>query len=262
MVLVGGAALVVAVHPDPFGGWGLLALGPLLFLPAYALVFRTPPRGRRVAAASVAALAYALVYGVVAGLGDESLREVRRAVYVGLPALGLVVMLVCLAAVELAGAMAEWRQSAHHPEEPRAGRAATRLVVAAAVAMTAWGIVVGTGLADPRVVVADARGGPSGVAEVRCEGEDTFVSTPTVHAQADGVRIRALNRGGGEIWLEYDLDGGSNGGGAELLEPGTSELLVRAPEQSLGVACTKRGDGTASKHATMTVVRQSSASRG
>ena len=100
MVLVGGAALVVAVHPDPFGGWGLLALGPLLFLPAYALVFRTPPRGRRVAAASVAALAYALVYGVVAGLGDESLREVRRAVYVGLPALGLVVMLVCLAAGE------------------------------------------------------------------------------------------------------------------------------------------------------------------
>lgn len=187
MILVGGAALVVAVHPDPFGGWGLLALGPLLFLPAYALVFRTPPRGRRVAAASVAALAYALVYGVVAGLGDESLREVKRAVYVGLPALGLVVMLVCLAAVELAGAMAVWRQSAHHPEEPR---------------------------------------------------------------------------GDGEIWLEYDLDGGSNGGGAELLEPGTSEVLVRAPEQSLGVACTKRGDGTASKHATMTVVRQSSASRG
>lgn len=254
VVFTAGSALVVAVHPEPFGGWGVWALGPLLVLPAYAFVFRTPPRGRRLAAASSAALAYALLYGAVAGLGDESVGWVARAVYLGLPALGLAAMLACFVAVELAGAVGAWRRPAPHADEPRWDRATTRLVACATGALAVWTVVTGTGLDEPRLLVAEATSEPSGIAHVRCEGEDTFVATPTVLAQANGVRIRVENGGGGEIWLEYDLDGGSNGGGAELLDPGTSELVVRAPEKTLGVACTERGDGTASKHATITVV--------
>jgi hypothetical protein len=72
--------------------------------------------------------------------------------------------------------------------------------------------------------------------------------------QPDGVHVEVKNDSEEDIWLEYQVDGDSGGGGAELVEPGVSFVAIRLPASSIGVACTKRGDGTSSAHATMAIV--------
>jgi hypothetical protein len=48
--------------------------------------------------------------------------------------------------------------------------------------------------------------------------------------------VRIANRTDDELWLEYEIDGGSGGGGGELVPPGISERVISIPARSIGVA--------------------------
>jgi hypothetical protein len=257
-VFTGGFVLVLAVHPDRFSGWALWALSPLLLSFAYLLVFRAPPqRGRLYAAAAVAG-GYSVVYGIAAGFGDEGYTDVARIVYLFLPALGVLLTFAYVAVVELICGLAATRST----DGPASFDALPfgRAVLVATALVSAWTTFAVTGWTNPKVVVAaDAGKDPAGTAQVRCEGEDTYLLTTTVLTQEDGVHVRVDNRSGRELWLEYEIDGGSHGGGAELVGPGVSERRIFIGGSSIGLACSRRGDGSASDYATMAVVNAGAA---
>jgi hypothetical protein len=258
-VFAGGCLLVIAVHPDRFSGWALWALGPELFYLAYLLVFRAPPQRLRVRAASAVAVGYSAVYGLAAGLGDESYTDVARLVYLFLPAVGLAAMLACLVIVEFVAAFVVMRSASPSTEEAgqtRATPAPGRAMLVAALVVGGWATFALTGWASPKVVVANVSrdAPPPLVAEVRCDGNDTYVLAPTVVTQRDGVHLRIDNRSGGDVELEYEIDGGSGGGGGELLPPGVSERLISFPAETVGVACREESRSSPSKYATMKVI--------
>jgi hypothetical protein len=228
----------------------------LLYL-AYLLVFRTPPQTLRVWAASAVAVGYSAAYGLAAGVGDESFTDVARLVYVFLPALGLAGILACFAVVELVAAAVSLRSPSEgvEPPPPRRGPpSAGRSLVVAALVLGAWSTFAVTGWGSPKVVVAaDDGGAPPTVAEVRCEGDDTHLLTPVVVTQPDGVHLRIENRKPGAVELEYEVDGGSGGGGGEVLPPGVSHRVVPFAADTVGVACVV-GSGGVSAYAAMTVL--------
>jgi hypothetical protein len=256
-VFAGGLLLVLAVHPERFSGWALWALSPLFVYFAYLLTFRGPPQRTRMYVAAAVAGGYSGIYGLTAGFGDESYTDLARAVYLFLPALGLLAMIVCIPVVELLGALATAR-SERQGGESRAPLNALPFgpaVLVATALIGAWTTVALTGWASPKVVVAsDEANGPALVARVRCEGGDTHLLTPTALRLQDGVHVRIDNRTDGELWLEYEIDGGAHGGGAELIAPGVSERLISIPGRSIGVVCSQEGNGNASAYATMVVV--------
>ena len=256
-VFAGGFLLVLAVHPERFSGWALWALSPLFAYFLYLLVFRTPPQRGRMYAATAAAGGYSLVYGLAAGLGDESYTDIARAVYLVLPVLGLLALIACIPLVELHSALATARSE---PEGHRGRASFDALPVAPAVLLFAalmggWTTLAITGWASPTIFVAQDEGqGPALVARVRCDADDTYLLTPTAVRHEDGVHVRVANRTDGERWLEYEIDGGTHGGGAELVVPGVSEFPISIPGNSIGVACSRQGNGDASDYATMAVV--------
>lgn len=255
-VFAGGCVLVVAVHPDRFTGWALWALSPLFFQLAYLLAFRMPPRRARMVTASVAATGYSALYVLVAGLGDESYRDVGQLVYVLLPALGVCSMFACLVVIEVSGALRVLAFRSRRTKPRGDALPVGRALAVAAVVMGGWAIVASTGWDRSELVVAEARAGAPDpfVARVRCEGEDTHLLTPRVVAQADGVHVRVDNPHDGDIWLEYEIDGGSGGGGGALLPHGASEHVIRIPAASIGVVCHEQ-DRSSPGYAAMTVVR-------
>jgi hypothetical protein len=258
-IFTGGCLLVIAVHPDRFSGWALWALGPEIFYLAYLLAFRTPPEDLRVGAASAVVVGYSAGYGLVAGLGDESYTDIARLVYLFLPALGLAAMLACLVIVEFIAAFVGVRSASLGSEETAATTAAPtpgHALLVAALVMGGWATFAMTGWGSPKVAVAeDGDGGVSPlVAEVRCDGNDTHLLTPTVVTRRDGVHVRINNRSGGEVELEYEIDGGSGGGGGELVPAGVSERLISFPAETIGVACREKGRSSPSKYATMKVI--------
>jgi hypothetical protein len=208
-------------------------------------------------AAAVAAGGYSAVYGLAAGLGDESYTDVARAVYLFLPALGLLALIACIPLVEFHSALATARSE---PEGRRGTASFDALPVApaalvAAALMGGWATFALTGWASPKVFVAQDEGqGPALVARVRCDGDDTYLLTPTAVRHEDGVHVRVANRTDRERWLEYEIDGGAHGGGAELVVPGAAEFLISIPGNSIGLACSRQGNGDASDYATIAVV--------
>lgn len=258
-VFAGGCLLVIAVHPDRFSGWALWALAPELFYLAYLLAFRTPPQSLRVAVASAVAVGYSALYGLVAGLGDESYTAIARLAYLFLPGLGLAAMLACLVVVEVIAAFVVVRSMSLGAEKTRPSRATPtpgRSLLVAALVMGGWATFAITGWGSPKVVVAgeaaDAR--PPYVAEVRCQGNDTYLLTPKVATRQDGVHVRIENRSEGEVEFVYKIDGGSGGGGGELLPRGVSDVLISFPAEKVGVACRDTGRSSPSDYATVRVV--------
>jgi hypothetical protein len=252
-IFLGGFALVLAAHPDRWSGWAVWAVSPPLLYFLYLLAFRGPPQRLRLLVAGSVVSGYALAYALVAGLGDESHRAVAQVVYLGLPTLGLLALVACVPGVELVGAIASARTSPSETQPFQALPLRQGFVGGALVAV--WATLMLTGWSRPNVAVADdAPRKTAGVAEVRCAGQDTLLSTPAVFRQTDGIHVQVTNTGNQEIWLEYEVDEGSGGGGAELVPPGISARVIRLPASSIGFACTKAGDGTASKHARATVV--------
>lgn len=245
--------LVLATHPDRFSGWALWASSPVFAYFLYLLVFRGPPANMRLYASSAAVTGYVVVYALTAGLGDESYGVVAQAVYLFLPALGLIALLACVPVVELVGAITAARSEPTSGPRLDAFPLRPALFLGAALAGT-WATVAIAGWADARTVVIHHGGPAAAVARVQCAGEDTYLSTPTVVRQADGVHVEVENHLETAVWLEYDIDGGTGGGGAEIAAPGVSSHVIFFPAGSIGVACTERGDGTASRHATMKVV--------
>jgi hypothetical protein len=248
-IFLGGFALVLAVHPERWSGWALWAVSPLLLYLLYLLAFRGPPQRLRLLAAGCVVSSYALIYGLAAGVGDESYTGVARLVYLGLPALGLLALIACVPVVELVGAIARARMEPSELEAPFQALPFRHALVGGAV-VAVWAALMLSGWPKPNITVADDVGGePAAVAEVRCSGEDTHLSTPTVVRQRDGIHVQVTNAGDDDIWLEYEVDNGSGGGGGELIEPGITARVIRQPASSIGFACTKHGDGTASDHA-------------
>jgi hypothetical protein len=255
-VFAGGFVVVLAVHPDRFSGWALCALSPLFVHFVYSLVFRTPPERVRMQVASAVAGGYSLVYGLAAGFGDESYTDVARVVYLFLPALGLLALIACIPLVELHGALVAAR-AARAADTGTASFDAFpvgRAAIVAAALLGGWTTFALAGWTSPKVVVARDEGkDPALVARVRCEGRDTYLLTPAVVRHDDGVHVRIDNRTGGERWLEYEIDGGAHGGGAELVPPGASERRITLPATTIGVVCSKEGNGDASDYARLAV---------
>jgi hypothetical protein len=252
-IFLGGFALVLSVHPDRWSGWALWAVSPLLLYFLYLLAFRGPPQRLRLLVAGSVVSGYALTYGLAAGFGNESYKAIAQLVYLGLPTLGLLAIVACIPGIELAGAIASTRME---PSESQAPFQALplRYALVGGVVVAAWAVLMLSGWPQPNITVADDFGGrPAAVADVRCAGEDTLLSTPSVVRQTDGIHVQVTNAGGNDIWLEYEIDNGSGGGGGELIEPGISARIIRHPASSIGFACTKHGDGTAAEHATAAV---------
>jgi hypothetical protein len=207
-------------------------------------------------ATSATAGGYSALYGLVAGLGDESQTEVARLVYLFLPALGLLFLIAaCIPVVELLGALASARSKPGlNARRPTALPLGASLLLAG-VLLGAWTILAVSGWTRPTVAVVGNRVGEAApIARVRCEDGDTFLLTPNVVRHEDGVHVRVENRTDGELWLEYEIEGGAGGGGADLIAPGLSERLISIRGRSIGVVCSEEGDGTESRHAAMTVV--------
>lgn len=256
VIFAGGFVAVLATHPERFSGWALWALSPLLFFFLYLLAFRGSPQLARLHVAGSIAGGYALIYALVAGFGDESHREVAQAVYLFLPALGVLAILVCLPVIEALGAVAGSSPEGGSGEPALNALPLRQAALVGSGLLGAWAIIALAGWTNPKVVVSDQGvKKPAAVALVRCHGEDTYLSTPAVFRQPDGVRLQVENDSNRSIWLEYELDGGSAGGGAELIDPGVSTQVITMHARLIGVACTNEGDGTASNHATMTVAR-------
>lgn len=159
-VFARGFVLVVAVHPERFSGWALWALSPLFAYLLYLLAFRTPPQRVRMYAAAAVAGGYSVVYGLAAGLGDESYTDVARAVYLFLPALGLLALIACIPLVEVHSALATARSEPEGHQE-RASFDALPVVPAALVAaalMGGWTTLALTGWASPKIFVAQDEG--------------------------------------------------------------------------------------------------------
>ena len=253
-VFVGSFAIVVAAHPDSFSGWALWAASPLLLFFLYLLVFRGPPQRLRLGVAGSVAVAYSVFYGLTAGLADESYTAIARVVYLGLPALGLLAMFACIPIIELVGSIRSARSDPHASGSSFQALPFRHAAVGAAL-VAGWTAFTVSDWTGANVVVSD-RGAeaPAALAEVRCSGEDTYLSTPTVVKQADGVHVQIENDGEDDVWLEFEINGGSGGGGAELVRPGLSARVINIPANSIGFACTERGDGSAAEHATAAVV--------
>jgi hypothetical protein len=62
------------------------------------------------------------------------------------------------------------------------------------------------------------------------------------------------NRTNEDLWIEYEVDGGAHGGGAELVQPGISEHLLRRHAGSIGLVCSADGNGDASDYAMVSLV--------
>lgn len=252
-IFLGGFTLVLSVHPDRWSGWALWAVSPLLLYFLYLLVFRGPPQRLRLLVAGSVVSGYGLIYGLAAGFSDESYKGIARLVYLGLPALGLLALIACIPIVELAGAIAMTRTKSTESRQSFEALPVQYAVLGGTV-VAIWAALMVSGWSGPNVaVVGDFGGEPAAVAEVRCAGEDTLLSTPTVVRQSDGIHVQITNAGDEDIWIEYVVDNGSGGGGGELVGPGISARVIHLPASSIGFACTQRGDGTAAEHATAVV---------
>jgi hypothetical protein len=213
----------------------------------YLLAFRGPSQSLRVGAATVLAGGYALLYGLIAGLGDETYTDIARVVYLFLPLLGLLAFVVVIPIVEIAGALSRSAPVAAFPW--RHGLSVT------AGLLGGWVLLASTGWLSPRVSVEiDSRKPPEGLARVRCEDGDTHLLTPNVVRRPSGMHLEVDNRTGDEIWVEYEIDGGANGGGGELVAEGVSEIVIHRAAQSIGVVCTHEGNGSPSTTATVALV--------
>jgi hypothetical protein len=224
-----GSAVVLAAHPEPFTGWGLWALLPLLTLWAIALV--RPPG--LLAGVAVGA-AYAVLYGLAAGLGDESYTDVARVVYLFLPALGLFVLLVVAAVAASVGVAISLR----HPRPAKRVPPRRMTFAVGAAVIGGWSLLAATGWASPGIVVDEARAGPPPlVGEVRCDGDNTRLLTPEVRTQADGVHVRVWNASGHPVELRFEVELGIGGGGGQEVPAGASTVLVPFAADTVGFAC-------------------------
>lgn len=233
LVLVAGTAVIVATHPEPFSSWGAWALSPLVVYWVALVV------GRGMAFTTTATAAYVLLFSAVAGLGDESYTVIARLVYLVLPLVGVLgLVIVATGAASIAVVLGRDRRG------PRLPTRRASLVTGAAVAAT-W-VLAGQFL-RPEVVVAErGPGAPPSIAVVRCAGDDTYLLTPDVRTQTDGVHVTVTNEGDREIELSYEIDDGGGGGGGDVLAPGTRTLVVPFAAETVGFACLdKRPDTSA-----------------
>jgi hypothetical protein len=247
-----GFVAVVGTHPEPYSGWAVWALSPLVCFFVCLVVLRVRASWTALVAVLLG-FAYAGVFALVAGLGDESYTDLARLVYLFLPVLGVVVFLVFAA---VAGAVVAGRSFLADPAAAGARAQAAipfrRAFLFAAALVGGWLLVAA--VSAPRIVVSAADAGSPAplVAKVRCEGDDTYLLTPVARTQADGVHALLDNRSGHQIAFEYEINDGVGGGGGEVIPVGVSHRVIPFKAQTIGVACVDERPA-ASSYATLVV---------
>lgn len=79
-------------------------------------------------------------------------------------------------------------------------------------------------------------------ASLKCDSENTLVTTRTVQARGDGVRVSVNNVSGRPLVLNYTIDRGSGGGGDMIVPAGVSMQVVPFAARTVGFRCLREED--------------------